>query len=202
MNVVVCGGEEEERTDLGEERTEDFLVVAHVDAAVQSLHLLLVVRHAVFERIALDVEVHVLRLSADRHRDVTKPPVSGSGSHAETFTSAWGADPAAAALKHSESHGETQRSESNTSNASGPEQNAPAVRLAVSGPDSDGHRLNSNRSGSQRSGSSAQFKLINFNSRRFFAFYEFFSTVTDINIRHLCLNMNVVNLFTGVNFLF
>lgn len=54
---------------LGEEGGEDLLMAAHVNASVQSLHLLLVLRQRVLERITLDVQLLVLCLPGDR--DVT-----------------------------------------------------------------------------------------------------------------------------------
>lgn len=53
---------------LCEERGEHLLVAAHVNASVQSVHLLLVLHQSVLEHITLDVEVLVLCLPGDRHR--------------------------------------------------------------------------------------------------------------------------------------
>lgn len=51
---------------LCEERGEDLLVAAHVDASIQPLHLLLVFCQRVLEGITLDIQVHVLCFPGDR----------------------------------------------------------------------------------------------------------------------------------------
>lgn len=56
---------------LGEEQVEDLLVVAHVNASVQFLHLLLVLSHGVLKRITLDVQVLVLHVPGDRDASQT-----------------------------------------------------------------------------------------------------------------------------------